>query len=262
MGTSVTTFYDAMDQLYRERLARRDFDTFLVIDTHWFTTVNYILNAAARLSGLYTSDEVPELLREYAYDHPGDPELAEAIVTAAGAASLRAIAQSRPGMPVHYPTLNTMHYFNPQGARRVLSMGVCQTASVENDLAFARAIASGIAASSRRVVLVAAGGLSHHFWEYDHIVERAGADPSNIYSAAHREFDERIMELFRRGDHQAVLRLAGEYRKSCQPEGRFSHYLLMAGALGGGGFTSPGLQYGRYEAALGTGQAIFWFDVG
>jgi hypothetical protein len=36
---------------------------------------------------------------------------------------------------------------------------------------------------------------------------------------------------------------------------------MMLGALGEGAFTAPGAQYGRYEAAIGTGQAIFWFDV-
>jgi hypothetical protein len=36
---------------------------------------------------------------------------------------------------------------------------------------------------------------------------------------------------------------------------------MMIGALGEGDFTIPGVQYGNYEAALGTGQAIFWFDV-
>jgi hypothetical protein len=34
----------------------------------------------------------------------------------------------------------------------------------------------------------------------------------------------------------------------------------MIGALGQASFISPGIQYGDYEAAIGTGQAIFWFD--
>jgi hypothetical protein len=34
---------------------------------------------------------------------------------------------------------------------------------------------------------------------------------------------------------------------------------MMAGALGGADWNWPGEQFGRYEAALGTGQAIFYF---
>jgi aromatic ring-opening dioxygenase catalytic subunit (LigB family) len=110
-------------------------------------------------------------------------------------------------------------------------------------------------------VLVAAGGMSHRFWEYDLVLDHTAADPVHISSPENREYDDRIMAMFRRGDHSGVINLAGEYRKRCAPEGRFAHYLMMIGALGEGAFTSPGVQYGNYEAALGTGQAIFWFDV-
>jgi len=261
MGRGVTTFYGAMEQLYRERLAGLDFDTFLVFDTHWFSTVQYILNAAPRLEGVYTSEEVPELVHEHQYNYAGDPELAQEIAATAKEKGLRAFASSYRGMPIHYPTLVPMAYFNPERNRRVLSTGVCQIAGVQNDLAFGQAIGASIARSDRRVVLVAAGGLSHRFWEYDKVLDHTAADPVHISSGENREFDELIMLMFCRGDHAGVIGLAEEYRKRCAPEGRFAHYLMMIGALGGEAFTSPGVQYGNYEAALGTGQAIFWFEV-
>ena len=62
MGRHVTTFYDAMPSLERERLRDLDFDTFVLIDTHWFTTIEYVLNAHDRLAGVYTSDELPAML--------------------------------------------------------------------------------------------------------------------------------------------------------------------------------------------------------
>jgi 3,4-dihydroxyphenylacetate 2,3-dioxygenase len=261
MGRGVTTFYEAMEQLYRERLATLDFDTFVVFDTHWFSTIQYVMNAAERIEGVYTSEEVPELLHEHEYSYQGDPELATAIAASAKEAGVRAFASMYRGMPLHYPTLVPMAYFNPQRNRRVLSTGVCQIAGVHNDLAFGRAVGEGIRHSDRRVVLVAAGGLSHRFWDYDNVLDHTGADPVHITSPENREYDERIMALFRDGDHAGVVSLATEYRKRCSPEGRFAHYLMMAGALGDSQFRSQGVQYGKYEAALGTGQAIFWFDV-
>jgi 3,4-dihydroxyphenylacetate 2,3-dioxygenase len=261
MGRGVTTFYDAMEKLYNERLARLDFDTFLIFDTHWFTTIQYILNASPRLEGVYTSEEVPELLHEHEYQYEGDPELAHAIAAAAKEKNVRAFASMYRGMPLHYPTLVPMAYFNPNRNRKVLSVGVCQIASVQNDIAFGRAVGEGIRRSNRRVVLVAAGGMSHKFWEYDLVLDHTAAGPVHISSPENREYDDRIMAMFRRGDHAGVINLAEEYRKRCAPEGRFAHYLMMIGALGEGAFTSPGVQYGNYEAALGTGQAIFWFNV-
>jgi len=140
MGKNVTTFYDAMERLECERLRGLEFDTFVLIDTHWFTTLEYVLNAQQRLRGLYTSEELPQMIHEYAYDYPGDPELAATSAEAARASGLRALASGYPTLPLHYPTLNVMHYFNPGATRRVLSMGVCQTSGISNDLAFGAAM--------------------------------------------------------------------------------------------------------------------------
>lgn len=259
MGKNVTTFYDAMEALERERLRALDFDTFVLIDTHWFTTLEYVLNAQPRLKGLYTSEELPQMIHDYAYDYPGDPELAGAIAEGAKLREVRAIAAGYSTLPLHYPTLNVMHYFNPGAKRRVLSIGVCQTANIGNDLAFGAAMGEAIRASQRRVVLIAAGGMSHRFWDYDRVLQHASASAEDISSLANRLYDEKLMEWFKSGRHDEVLRATPEYRAECSPEGRFSHYLMMAGAMGGESWSWRGEQFGRYEAALGTGQAIFYF---
>ncbi len=260
MGKNVTTFYEAMEELARQRLQPLTFDTFVLIDTHWFTTLEYILNANERLSGVYTSDELPQMIHELSYDYWGDAELAQMVERVGRQRGLRVIAASYPHLPLHYPTLNVMHYFNRDRRRRVLSMGVCQTASVANDIAFGQALAEAIRSSSRRVVLVAAGGLSHRFWDYDHALEHASASPEDISSIGNRLYDEKLIEWFKEGRHDLVLDAAEDYRARCSPEGRFSHYLIMAGAMGARQWKWRGEQFGRYESALGTGQAIFFFE--
>lgn len=260
MGRNVTTFYDAMERLARERLHPLEFDTFVLFDTHWFTTLDYVLNAHERLAGVYTSEELPAMLHDLAYDYPGDPQLAHAIEAEARGRGLHVLASAHRNLPLHYPTLNVMSYFNAEpNPRRVLSIGVCQTASIANDLAFGAAIGAAIERSARRVVLVAAGGLSHQFWDLDHARIRASASPDDISSLANRMYDERILEWMAQGRHDAILASAAEFRTLCSPEGRFSHYLMMAGALGGADWDWSGEQFGRYEAALGTGQAIVYF---
>jgi 3,4-dihydroxyphenylacetate 2,3-dioxygenase len=259
MGRNVTTFYDAMPQLERERLRALDFDTFVLIDSHWFTTLEYILNAHERLAGVYTSEELPQMLHDLEYDYRGDPELASTIAQSANLRKMRAVASAARNLPLHYPTLNVMYYFNPDRLRRVLSISVCQTASVQNDLTFGAALGDAIRASSRRVVIVASGGMSHRFWDYDRILDHASADPADISSTANRIYDEKIMEWFRAGRHSDVIASANDFRAHCSPEGRFSHYLVMAGAMGAEQWNWRGEQFGRYEAAIGTGQSIFYF---
>jgi 3,4-dihydroxyphenylacetate 2,3-dioxygenase len=260
MGRNVSTFYEAMERLERERLRELDFDTFVLFDAHWFTTLEYVINAHSRLEGIYTSEELPEMVHDMPYDYAGDPELARMIEQAARERGMHALASDHRNLPIHYPTLTVMAYFNPpEKSRRVLSIGVCQTASVENDLNFGAAVGAAVRAGNRRVVLIASGGLSHKFWDYDHARQHASASPDDISSPANRAFDERIMEWFNAGRHDQVIGHTQEFRAQCSPEGRFSHYLMMAGAMGAGQWDWRGEQFGRYEAALGTGQTIFFF---
>ncbi|MBD5634666.1 MAG: catechol 1,2-dioxygenase [Candidatus Eremiobacteraeota bacterium] len=261
MGDDVTTFYDALPQLHAERIAPLDFDTFVIIDTHWHSTLDFILNAHERHEGIYTSDEIPWMINEYAYDYPGDPELARLIEEEATASGDHAQSSSHVGLPIHYGTLNPMHYYNPgPKKRRVLPISVCDTAEVEANVRFGEVLARAVARSDRRVLLIASGGMSHKFWDLAVIRDRASADPRDINGDERRRYDERIMTLWREGDHRAVLALAEDFRRTCSPEGRFAHYLVLAGAFGRGAGLSKGQQFGRYEAAIGTGQAIFWFD--
>ncbi len=220
-GRHGTTLYDASAKLERERLRHLEFDTFILVDTHWFSTLEYVLNAHERLSGVFTSEEMPAMIHDLEYDYRGDPELAHGVEAEARQRGIRAIASAHRNLPVHYPTLNVMHYFNPEARRRVLPVSVCQTASVKNDLAYGAAIGQAIWKSNRRVVIVASGGMSHKFWDYDRILDRASVSPDDIASTANRLYDERIMEWFKAGRHDAVLSAADDYRTQCSPEGRF-----------------------------------------
>ena len=64
MKDEVSTFYAALEEIRREKLASLDFDTFVVVDTHWHSTLDFLVNAHDRLRGLYTSDELPQMLGE------------------------------------------------------------------------------------------------------------------------------------------------------------------------------------------------------
>ena len=61
------------------------------------------------------------------------------------------------------------------------------------------------------------------------------------------------------GDHSAVLELYPEYLRTCHPEGRFAHYLMALGALGGPRCKLPGTRLSNYENAVGTGQVHVLF---
>ena len=244
MGKNVTTFYDAMESLERERLRALEFDTFVLIDTHWFTTLEYVLNAQGRLRGLYTSEELPQMIHEYSYDYPGDPELATAIVEKSRAGGLRAIASGYPTLPMHYPTLNVMHYFNPGASRRVLPMGVCQTAGIPNDVAFGVAMGAAIRASQT---------VTFGFAKFGHVSYPGAGQCGELrivdIGFATRAIDEiaprgRFLE---RADLQHLIRA----RPENSHKGMYGHPLVIAGSRG-----KSGAVLLASRAALRTGAGL------
>jgi 3,4-dihydroxyphenylacetate 2,3-dioxygenase len=260
-GGRDTSFPKALQDIYRERLAAVDFDTFIVFDTHWFTTRGFVVNTQEQLKGVYTSDELPSVIHDLAFDYRGDKALGEAIVLQASRVGLRCEGADYQGMALHYPTLNLMHYLNPERRHRVLAIGICQTASHDRHMEFGAAIVRAIHDSDRRVVILAAGGLSHRFWSYDEMAQHASPDPHHISSETNRAYDEMIIDYLKEGHHAAVIDIVPEFRNKCSPEGFFAHYSMMVGALGGKQCTAAAVQYGAYENAIGTGQVMLWFPL-
>jgi 3,4-dihydroxyphenylacetate 2,3-dioxygenase len=254
-----TTLVEPGYRLIRERLAALDVDTLVIIDTHWFTTTEHVLAGAAHFKGLYTSDEMPRNISDHPYDYPGAPELAAAWHAVGKERSLYTVNVNTPSLPRHYPTINLVHHLRTR--EKVLSCGIVQTASREYYLAVGEALAEAAKrVPNGRIAVLGSGGMSHEFWPLDVIRQHFEYDPKHVISNEARELDARILEAWKRGEHQTVIELYPEYRKRCHPEGRFAHYLMAVGAVGGARCRVRGEQLSEYENAVGTGQVHVWFD--
>ncbi len=242
----------------REALDQAGVNTLVIFDTHWFTTIEHVVAGANRYQGMYTSAELPTLLSDLPYDFPGAPGLAEKVSEVAKEHSVSVVNATSAHLPVHYPTLNLLHYLHR--GEQVLSVGVCQTAESHNFLEFGQVLGEAIRQTDTRAALLAAGGMSHRFWPMDEIPAHGAYSPENVRTPEARAMDERILELWSQGNHAAVIDLYPEYRQFA-PEGFFGHYLMMIGALGGQQCTARGKQTSEYENAAGTGQVHVWFDL-
>jgi hypothetical protein len=101
--------------------------------------------------------------------------------------------------------------------------------------------------------------MSHTFWPLAAIRDHFGYDASHVISPEARAADGRILDLWKRGDHAAVVAQYPDYQRAFHPEGRFAHYLVALGALGGAACRVPGEQLSAYENAVGTGQVHVLF---
>lgn len=233
-------------------------DTIVIFDTHWFTIVEFVIAAHQRRSGLYTSDELPRGMRQIHYDLKGNPELATAMAEAATARGVRTTPIDDPCLPIHYPTVN-LSTFLDRGEEWV-GVSHAYSADPEDFLRVGEGIGEAIRASDRRVVLIASGSMSHRFWPLREIPLHETSDPIHISTPEAREADLERLAWFREGNHAAVIDAMPAYLKHA-PEARFGHYLMMAAACGGRGWTAKGRQFSDYENATGTSQVHVWFDM-
>ena len=254
-GGADTTLIDGFQTL-RTRLDEAEVDAIVLIDTHWFTTSEHIVAGQAHHRGVYTSEELPIVIRDLAYDYPGMPELAQRVQDIGRADGHRVLNATSTAIAHHYPTLNVVHHL--RWNKPVLSTGICQTADDHDFLGFGAVIAKAIEAGDQRVAIIGSGGMSHRFWPLREFLDHSSYDPSHVRTPEARAFDERLIGDMLAGRHGHVIDAWPDYREFA-PEGKFGHYLTMAGALGGRNWTAKGEQLSDYENSYGTGQVHLWF---
>ncbi|MBG6107531.1 catechol 1,2-dioxygenase [Frigoribacterium sp. CG_9.8] len=236
-----------------------DYDTVIVLDSHWASTVEFIVTSQERRHGLFTSEELPRGMHGVPFDFRGDPELAELIAAQDEKNGTWITPIDDPDLPVMYATINLWKYLG-EGLpdKKWISVSLCQTATDEDFLRAGRAIGEAVAKSDRRVILLASGALSHTFYKLRELRKHEMADPSHIFSEAARVADYERLDWFTAGDHAKVLETMPAFHR-VRPEGMFGHWLLTIGAIGEEACTAPGVLYSEYENSIGTGQVHVWF---
>jgi aromatic ring-opening dioxygenase catalytic subunit (LigB family) len=249
-----------LERLRAEVFETLDYDTVVVLDSHWFTTVEFVIAAHDVRAGLFTSDELPRGMCRVPYDWRGDPELAHATAARGEAHGTWITAIDDPYLPLHYATVNLWTYLGRGLDRRWITMSnTAETGDTEDFLRAGRALGQAIAASGRRVLLLASGAMSHTFWPLRELRAHEASDPAHIRREAARDADYQRIGWLEAGQHAKVIDTMPEYLR-VRPEAKFAHYLMMAAALGEGELTAPGRAYSDYENSVGTGQMHIWFD--
>jgi 3,4-dihydroxyphenylacetate 2,3-dioxygenase len=253
-----STLYTGLFDVRREVFDVLRPDLVVVFDSHWFTTVEFVVAAQARRTGRYTSEELPRGMSQVPYDIEGDPEFAEAVAAeAVDVEDCWITAIDDECLPIHYPTINLLGFL--QGAERWVSVSVAQTGRTEDFLDVGRCVARAVERLDRRVFLVGSGALSHTFWPLRELRAHEAAGEEHIYTKEAAAADHEVLDRWARGDHRAVIDDMDAYLRF-RPEGRFAHYLMTAAAIGGRDCTARGRTYSAYENAIGTGSAHVVFE--
>ncbi len=233
------------------RARERGVDTFVIFDVHWLVNSGFHVNAGEHFSGIYTSHELPHFIRDLAYDHDGDPELATAIAEAAARRGLRARAHHSTSLTLEYGTLVPMRYMNPDRRFRVVSVAAwCNWHRQEDSRVFGEAVREAIEASDRTVAVLASGSLSHRFQD-DRDAE-AGMD--RISREFYRQVDLRVVDLWQAGRWAEFCAMLPEYALHCCGEGHMHDTVMLMGLLGWDAYRGNCEVLTPYFPSSGTGQ--------
>ena len=259
-GGKEISLVPGLKRLRKEIFETLDYDTVVVLDSHWATTVEFVVTSHAERSGLFTSEELPRVMSQIPYAFKGNPELANSMTKYDEKNGTWITPISDPHLPIFYATVNLWHYLG-RGLddKKWVSLSVCQTATAEDFKRAGRALGEAIRDSDSKVLLLGSGALSHTFHKLRDLRKHEASDPIHIFTPEAYEYDKKVIEWFEQGDHKAVLDDFDTFKKY-KPEAGFYHYLAMAGALGEEYNKSVGRLYSEYENSIGTGQVHIWFD--
>jgi 3,4-dihydroxyphenylacetate 2,3-dioxygenase len=251
------TLVTGLKRLRSEVFDRLEPDTIVIIDSHWFSTVEHLLTAQEHQKGVFTSSELPRGMSGIEYDYPGDPEFARTAAALGDELGTPTHASEDPHLPLYYATINLVEYLRDD--ERVVSVSVVQTGETDDFLTMGEAIGEAAKRLDRRVVVLASGGMSHTFWPLKQISKHEASDPVHIITPEARAADEQRLEWMKAGDHARIVDTMEDYFPHA-PEGDFGHYLMMLGSVGGRECVARGEMFSDYENATGTGQVHVWFE--
>lgn len=240
------------------RARERGADTFLIFDTHWISYFGRHLNAKARHAGVYTSHEAPHLIQNMPYDFPGDPELGDALAAAARTLGLDVFAHKVETLALEYGSVIPMRYMNEDAWARVLPVAATIHATVDENRSFGEACRKAIAASSRKVAVIASGSLSHKLVANDQVGD---AQWQQVGSEFNRQVDLRVLDLWTAGRYADFVRMLPEYAVKCNGEAAMADTQMIFGLLGWDAYAGETEILCPYFPSSGSGQILCEFHL-
>ncbi len=246
----------------RASLAAREFDVIIVHTPHWKTVTGHHMLGCPRFSSRSVDPIFPNLFR-FDYDLSVDVELAEAICAEGARRGLVTKMMRNPDFRVDYGTITSCHLARPEWDTPLVVLSSARTyfyfsneAGEREMLALGAATRAAVEASGKRAVLVASTSLSHrHYTEEPTDPE----DPrfESIYNRNQLMWDERVIDLMRRGRCRQLLDEMPDFIEQSVSECKEGGLTWLLGALGVPDYPA---RIHAYGTVIGTGNAIVEWD--
>jgi len=235
-----------------QRIRAAGADTVVIFDTHWLSNAAYHVNGAPEFKGVFTSSEFPTQLADLAYDHVGNPELADLLAARARDHGITTVAHHRLSLGPEYGTLVPMHFMQLGRDVRVVPVsGWCAYSTIDESRRVGAAFREAIEASDCKVAVLASGSFSHRIHDNAEVLSR----PYEISDEFFRQCDLRALELWQGAHWTEFNAMLPTYARTCYGEGWMHDTAMLLGVLGGNEYEGHAEVVTPYFVASGTGQA-------
>ncbi len=217
-------------------------DLLVLMSAHWVTTFPWYATRHARHKGTCIADEAPDMFDGIAYDRPGDPDFADALIDAIAATGRPAGRNDNPRYHWDYATCVPLQYLDPDQKLPVVTLGTCLMADLDECFEIGGIVAATAAATGRRAVFIASCAFAHD------IVRGPETWPREDQIAADRAF----IALLREGRVAEARAGFPDYADRVKAEMGGRPIATMLGTIDGG-TAYAGETYGAYGQSSGSG---------
>jgi 3,4-dihydroxyphenylacetate 2,3-dioxygenase len=231
----------------------------VVFDTHWLVNSGYHINNAPHFKGIYTSNELPHFIKNLPFEYDGNPELGQLIADAATEAGVRTRAHADTSLAPEYGTLVPMRYMNEDRHFKVISVAaLCTVHDLQDSATLGAALRKAVEEQYEgSVAIFASGSLSHRFAQ-NGVSEQY---LHKVWSPFLEEFDQRVVDMWKRGEWETFVTMLPEYADKCHGEGFMHDTAMLLGALGWDQYRGKVEVLTPYFGSSGTGQINAVFPV-
>lgn len=242
----------------RHSLDGLEFDTLLIHSSSWRTSTHTHYLDVPRLQGLSVDARFPHLFR-FNYDARIDTTLGEQVRAAATRENLELLPMRTPEFRIDTATLVVADLIRPEWDKTILSLSSASTARLSSMevqhaqmLQLGRATRAAIAASGRRVVCVAASGLSQNMFAREpELVEDMSQERIGDHNAY--LWDMKVLELMRQGHTRQLAEVLADYTDQALAETERGGLSWLLAALN---VPQRPAEVHGYGSILGTGNAV------
>lgn len=227
-------------------------DTIVVFDVHWLVNSAYHINCAANFEGIYTSNELPQFIKNMPYQYFGNPPLGKKIAERLCTKGVNAMAHDKTTLALEYGTLVPMRYMNEDNAFKVVSIaGWCESHRIEDSASMGRSVREAIEQDyDGKVAILASGSLSHRFTD-SHVAQDY---LHKVWSPFYEQVDHHVVGMWQRGEWDTFVEMLPEYAEKCFGEGGMHDTAMLLGALGWDQYKGKAEVITPYFGSSGTGQ--------